>query len=173
MLALPSLVVALLGSAIGWEPDTQLAPAWVGSLDEKKVPLPPPELLQGKTIQTEYAPNITSTVSSKSYSIEFETGSSTIKPSSYKMLDDIFESAVVAEGLKLGVYGHTDNSGSDATNIPLSEQRANAVKAYLLKKGMKAERVESKGFGSTKPITDNNSAEGKAKNRRVEIVLGQ
>ena len=132
-----------------------------------------PELMQGKTIQTEYAPTITSTVSSKSYSIEFETGSSTIKSASYKMLDDIFESAVVAEGLKLGVYGHTDNSGSDATNIPLSEQRANAVKAYLLKKGLKSERVESKGYGSTKPITDNNSVEGKAKNRRVEIVLGQ
>ncbi len=132
-----------------------------------------PELMEGKTIQTAYAPNITSTVSSKSYSIEFESGSSTIKTSSYKLLDEIFESAVVAEGLKLGVYGHTDNSGSDATNIPLSEQRANAVKTYLIKKGIKNERVEAKGYGSKKPIADNTSAENKAKNRRVEIVLGQ
>ena len=82
-----------------------------------------PELLEGKAIETTYANEITSEVSSKSYSIEFETGSANIKPASYKLLDEIFESAVVAEGLKIGVYGHTDNSGSDAVNMPLSEKR--------------------------------------------------
>ncbi len=132
-----------------------------------------PELLQGKAIEAKYAEDITAEVSSKSYSIEFEIGSANIKPSSYKLLDEIFESAVVAEGLKLGVYGHTDNSGSDNVNIPLSEQRADAVKAYLQKKGLKSERIETKGYGSTKPIADNNTAEGKSKNRRVEIVLGE
>jgi outer membrane protein OmpA-like peptidoglycan-associated protein len=132
-----------------------------------------PELMQGKAISQQYAGEITSEVSSKSYSIEFETGSANIKPASYSMLDEIFNSAVVAEGLKLGIYGHTDNSGSDATNIPLSEQRANAVKAYMIKKGMKLNRLESKGYGSTKPIADNSTPEGKSKNRRVEIVLGQ
>ena len=89
------------------------------------------------------------------------------------MLNEIFESAVVAEGLKLGVYGHTDNSGSDAVNIPLSEKRAQAVEAYLLKKGLKTNRIEAKGYGSEKPIADNNTAIGKSKNRRVEIVLGE
>jgi OOP family OmpA-OmpF porin len=132
-----------------------------------------PELLQGKAITTSYAEKITSEVSSKSYSIEFETGSANIKPASYKLLDEIFESAVVAEGLKIGVYGHTDNSGSDAVNIPLSEKRADAVKVYLLKKGLAGNRVEAKGFGSTKPIADNNNESGKSKNRRVEIVLGE
>ncbi len=132
-----------------------------------------PELLQGKAIQTTYASEITSAVSSKSYSIEFETGSANIKTASYKLLDEIFESAVVAEGLKIGVYGHTDNSGSDAVNIPLSEKRAEAVKAYLLKKGLSNNRVEAKGYGSAKPIADNNTNEGKSKNRRVEIVLGE
>ncbi len=132
-----------------------------------------PELLQGKAMQTTYASEITSAVSSKSYSIEFETGSANIKTASYKLLDEIFESAVVAEGLKIGVYGHTDNSGSDAVNIPLSEKRAEAVKAYLLKKGLSNNRVEAKGYGSAKPIADNNTNEGKSKNRRVEIVLGE
>jgi outer membrane protein OmpA-like peptidoglycan-associated protein len=132
-----------------------------------------PELLQGKALETNYAANITNEVSSKSYSIEFETGSANIRPSSYKLLDEIFQSAVVAEGLKLGVYGHTDNNGSDAINIPLSEKRANAVKAYLLKKGLKEARVESKGFGSSQPVADNNSESGRSKNRRVEIVLGE
>ncbi len=132
-----------------------------------------PELLEGKAIEAKYANEITSEVSKKSYSIEFETGSANIKSSSYKLLDEIFESAVVAEGLKLGIYGHTDNSGSDAVNIPLSEQRAEAVKAYMLKKGFKENRVEAKGYGATKPIADNNTPAGKSKNRRVEIVLGE
>src|SRR6478672_3147988 len=132
-----------------------------------------PELLEGKAIETNYAENITSEVSSKSYSIEFETGSANIKTSSYKMLNEIFESAVVAEGLKVGVYGYTDNKGSDAVNIPLSEQRADAVKAYLQKKGLPSNRIEAKGFGSSKPIADNATAAGKSKNRRVEIVLGE
>jgi OOP family OmpA-OmpF porin len=132
-----------------------------------------PELLEGKAMETNYANEITETVSSKSYSIEFETGSAVIKSSSFRMLDEIFESAVVAEGLKLGVYGHTDNVGSDATNQPLSERRADAVRAYLLKKGLKENRIESKGYGAEKPIADNNSDAGRRKNRRVEIVLGE
>jgi len=132
-----------------------------------------PELMEGKAIETKYASEITEEVSSKSYSIEFETGSATIRPSSYKLLNEIFESAVVAEGLKLGVYGHTDNKGSDAINQPLSEQRAYAVRDYLLKKGIVENRVEAKGFGSTRPIADNNTEAGKSKNRRVEIVLGE
>jgi outer membrane protein OmpA-like peptidoglycan-associated protein len=132
-----------------------------------------PELLQGKAIETKYAETITNEVSSKSYSIEFEIGSANIRPSSYKLLDEIFQSAVVAEGLKLGVFGHTDNNGGDAINIPLSERRANAVKAYLLEKGLKENRIEAKGYGSSKPIADNNTELGKSKNRRVEIVLGE
>jgi len=132
-----------------------------------------PELLQGKAIQTTYADEMTSAVSSKSYSIEFETGSANIKKASYKLLNEIFESAVVAEGLKIGVFGYTDNSGSDAVNTPLSEKRANAVKAYLQQKGLQTNRIEAKGFGSAKPIANNDSEAGKSKNRRVEIVLGE
>ena len=131
------------------------------------------ELLQGKALETNYAANITTEVSSKSYSIEFETGSANIRPSSFKLLDEIFQSAVVAEGLKLGVYGHTDNNGSDAINIPLSEKRANAVKVYLLKKGLKEVRVEAKGLGSSQPVAGNSTEAGRSKNRRVEIVLGE
>lgn len=131
------------------------------------------DLLEGKAIETKYANEITSEVSSKSYHIEFETGSALVSPSSYRLLDEIFESAVVAEGLKVGVYGHTDNSGSDAVNLPLSDKRAAAVKAYLIKKGLKEVRLESKGYGSAKPLADNSSEAGKSQNRRVEIVLGQ
>lgn len=132
-----------------------------------------PELLEGKAIETKYASQITESVSSKSYSIEFETGSATIRASSYKMLDEIFESAVVAEGLKLGIYGHTDNNGADAVNIPLSEKRAAAVQDYLVRKGLPQGRIEAKGFGSSKPVADNGTEAGRRRNRRVEIVLGE
>lgn len=132
-----------------------------------------PELLQGKAIETKYAEQITEAVSSKSYAIQFESGSANIKPASYKMLDEIFESAVVAEGLKLGVYGHTDNKGSDEVNVPLSQKRAESVRAYLLKKGLKQNQIEAKGYGSEKPVADNDTEAGRSKNRRVEIVLGE
>jgi len=132
-----------------------------------------PELLEGKAIETKYAEKITEAVSSRSYHIEFETGSATIRPASYKMLDEIFESAVVAEGLKLGVYGHTDNNGSDAVNVPLSEKRAAAGKEYLVSKGLKNGRIETQGLGSSKPVADNSTEGGRSRNRRVEIVLGE
>ena len=132
-----------------------------------------PELMQGKAIETKYASQITAQVSSRSYHIEFETGSAVIRPASYPMLDEIFQSAVVAEGLKLGVYGHTDNSGSDDVNVPLSEKRAGAVRDYLLSKGLPADRIETKGYGSSKPVADNGTTDGRSRNRRVEIVLGE
>ena len=132
-----------------------------------------PELLEGKSIQTTYAPEMKTQVSSKSFNIEFETGSAVIKAESYATLDEIMQSAVVAEGLKIGIYGHTDNTGSADKNQTLSEERANSVKNYLLGKGLAANRVETKGFGPTQPIADNKTAEGKARNRRVQIVLGQ
>ncbi len=131
------------------------------------------ELLEGKAIETKYATEITQAVSSRSYHIEFETGSAVIRPDSYKTLDEIFESAVVAEGLKLGVYGHTDNNGGDDVNIPLSEKRAASVKEYLMRKGLKDQRIETKGFGSSKPVADNGTEGGRSRNRRVEIVLGE
>jgi OOP family OmpA-OmpF porin len=132
-----------------------------------------PELLQGKAIDIKYADKITDKVSSKSFQIQFETGSATIKPQSYEVLDDILKSSVVAEGLKVGIYGHTDNTGNDAANQQLSEARAASVKAYLIAKGIVESRLESKGLGSAQPIADNSTTSGKAQNRRVQIVLGQ
>jgi OOP family OmpA-OmpF porin len=132
-----------------------------------------PELMEGQAVKVNYSEEITTKVSSKSYEIQFETGSSVIKPESYTLLNEILNSSVVAEGLKVGVYGHTDNVGVLQSNIKLSEDRANAVKSYLLSKGLVENRIETKGFGPAQPIADNNTAAGKAKNRRVQIVLGQ
>jgi len=132
-----------------------------------------PELMEGQSMKVAYASTITNEVSSKSYQIQFETGSSVIKPESYDILDEIMKSSVVAEGLSVGVYGHTDNVGDDTKNQALSEQRAVAVKNYLISKGIPENRITVKGFGASKPIADNSTAAGKAKNRRVQIVLGK
>jgi OmpA-OmpF porin, OOP family len=132
-----------------------------------------PELMTGEAIKTNYSKEITSEVSSKSYQIQFETGSSVIKPESYSQLDEILKSSVVAEALKVGVYGHTDNTGDAAANQRLSEERANSVKSYLISKGLATNRIETKGFGQSQPIAENQTTAGKAKNRRVQIVLGE
>jgi outer membrane protein OmpA-like peptidoglycan-associated protein len=131
------------------------------------------ELMEGKAVQVAYSSEITNEVSSKSYQIQFETGSAVIKPESYKLLDEILQSSIVAEGLKVGVYGHTDNVGNALSNQKLSEDRANSVKSYLLSKGLAELRIESKGFGSATPMADNGSPAGRAQNRRVQIVLGE
>lgn len=132
-----------------------------------------PELMAGEAIKMSYSKEMTNEISSKSYEIQFETNSSVIKPESYPLLDEILKSSVVAEGLKVGVYGHTDNTGNADANQVLSEQRANSVKSYLISKGLLTSRIEAKGFGQLQPIADNKTDDGKAKNRRVQIVLGE
>lgn len=131
-----------------------------------------PELMTGEALKVTYSKEMTTEVSSKSYQIQFETGSSIIKPESYSELDEILKSSVVAEGLKVGVYGHTDNTGNSNANQKLSEERANSVKSYLISKGLMTSRIEAKGFGQSQPIAENNTSTGKAQNRRVQIVLG-
>lgn len=132
-----------------------------------------PELLEGKSLTVTYASEMSERMASKNYALQFETGKSTILSSSYGQLQEIIDNALIAETMKVGVYGHTDNTGSDETNRLLSEARANSVKNYLVTKGLPVERVESAGRGPSEPIADNASAEGRAKNRRVEIVLGE
>lgn len=72
--------------------------------------------------------------------------------------------------LKFEIDGHTDNTGQSAHNLSLSQQRANAVKVQLTKLGINGSRLTTKGFGDSKPISDNSTPEGKANNRRVEFI---
>ena len=69
------------------------------------------------------------------------------------------------------IYGHTDSSGSDAINNPLSQRRAESVYNYLISKGISGSRLEAQGFGSSQPVADNNTAAGKSQNRRVEVFI--
>jgi outer membrane protein OmpA-like peptidoglycan-associated protein len=69
------------------------------------------------------------------------------------------------------INGHTDNVGKPADNLTLSNNRAKAVVAYLASKGIETSRLQSKGFGETRPVSDNNTEEGRAKNRRTELQV--
>ena len=102
--------------------------------------------------------------------INFETGRSDIKPESQLILDQIAEMLKTNSALKISIEGHTDNVGSLTSNQTLSENRAKSVMNALISKGIDKNRLSSKGWGQTKPIADNKSQDGKAKNRRVEIV---
>ena len=103
--------------------------------------------------------------------IEFETGRATIKPISFPIMDDVVELMKSRPSIKIGVYGHTDSKGMPANNLKLSKDRAASVRNYLQGKGIAASRLESEGFGQTKPIAPNENEDGRSKNRRVEFKI--
>jgi OOP family OmpA-OmpF porin len=104
------------------------------------------------------------------YGIHFATGQATIQPDSEQTLDEIVKLLTASPELKLRIEGYTDNVGSAASNLALSDKRAQAVVAWLTGKGIAAARLSAKGFGQTNPVGDNTTEEGRAKNRRVELV---
>ena len=102
--------------------------------------------------------------------INFDTAKATIRPDSQPVIDQVAEMLRTNPGLKLSVEGHTDSVGSPGSNKTLSENRAQAVVATLAAKGIEAARLTAVGWGQDKPVADNNTDEGRAKNRRVELV---
>ena len=104
------------------------------------------------------------------HGINFDVDKATIKPESMGTLNMIVGVLKDNPDLKFEIDGHTDNSGTTTHNLTLSQQRADAVKDQLVKMGVAASRLTAKGFGDSKPISDNTSLEGKANNRRVEFV---
>lgn len=102
--------------------------------------------------------------------VHFATDQTTILPESKPQLEQVVQLLKADSALKLAVNGHTDASGDAAHNQQLSEGRAQAVVAALVAQGIAAARLSAKGFGDTQPVADNASDEGKARNRRVELV---
>ncbi|MCJ8211549.1 OmpA family protein [Mucilaginibacter sp. RS28] len=102
--------------------------------------------------------------------LEFEFGKAVIREKSYPSLDRVAD-ILINKNFSLKLAGHTDNIGSDAANMKLSKDRAEAVKEYLVGKGANPSRIEATGYGKTQPIATNKTEAGRQKNRRVEFTL--
>lgn len=116
-------------------------------------------------------PEIKRVVDSIAKKIFFESGSYRLKSVSYSPLDSLVRILKDNTSLRVSVEGHTDNVGSDSANQVLSEQRSRTIVEYLVSKGISSTRLMAKGFGESAPIDDNNTKEGRAINRRVELRL--
>jgi outer membrane protein OmpA-like peptidoglycan-associated protein len=103
--------------------------------------------------------------------VEFDVNKATLRPASFKELDELADYLKWKDGETIEIAGHTDNVGKPEDNLKLSQQRAEAVKAYLIKKGIPVARVSAKGYGDTQPVADNGTTDGRQKNRRTEARL--
>jgi len=104
-------------------------------------------------------------------SVNFETSKSTLTAKAKANLDKLIPVFKEYSETDIKIYGYTDSTGSEEFNLKLSEKRAASVKDYLVAKGIKASRFETKGMGIADPIADNSTVEGRSKNRRVEFAI--
>ena len=127
------------------------------------------------TVANNGCPEVTTEVIKKlndfSKSVLFDTSKATIKAESTAKLDEIVKVMNEYSNANFKLEGHTDSTGNAAKNLQLSKDRAAAVKDYLIAKGISADRLSSEGYGITKPIASNKTVEGRAQNRRVEIIV--
>ena len=103
--------------------------------------------------------------------IQFKQAEATLLPNSLKVLDEVAGILQANPDIKLLIEGHTANNGYFDANMRLSQQRADNVKAYLIKKGISADRLTAKGFGPTQPVSKGKTPAEIAQNRRVELKL--
>ena len=115
--------------------------------------------------------DIRGTVITLSGGVVFATNQATILPGAQAQLNQVADALKTEAEHHFSVEGHTDNQGTDTINDDLSTRRANAVRDYLVVRGVSANAITAAGFGSHKPIGDNKNAEGRAMNRRVEIIV--
>jgi outer membrane protein OmpA-like peptidoglycan-associated protein len=104
-------------------------------------------------------------------SVIFRSNESALLPSALAKLDDMAKALLAVNARNLIVEGYTDSRGSDSYNLDLSQRRADAVRDYLVQRGYPADRIRALGKGKSNPIADNDSPEGRANNRRVEIII--
>ncbi|MDO9198388.1 OmpA family protein, partial [Rhodoferax sp.] len=105
--------------------------------------------------------------------ISFDTNQSTIKPNLRPILDQFAQGLSSQPNTEIRIVGHTDSTGSDTINNPLSVNRAASARDYLVARGVDGRRIQIDGRGSREPIADNNTDAGRAKNRRIEIYLAE
>lgn len=133
-----------------------------------------PDLLPKPPKAATPAPVVSTKTITLSTDALFDFDKSVIKPNGKKALDALVGDAKAVSVTKIVIEGHADAIGSDAYNQKLSERRANAVKAYLTEKGVNPQKMETVGYGESRPVADNKTAAGRAQNRRVNVnITGQ
>ena len=154
---------ALAGAVIGG-----LAGAAIGNyMDQQEAALR--QSLQGSGVEVQrYNDNIVLTMPD---AITFATGQSAIQSQFHPVLNNLANALNQFADTRIQIAGHTDNVGSDAANLQLSQQRANSVRGYLTGAGVAAQRMQAVGYGESRPVADNGSDYGRTQNRRVEITL--
>lgn len=103
--------------------------------------------------------------------VTFDRGSAQLTPDSRAILDQVVGKLRNNPGLQIEVAGHTDSTGKAADNARLSQQRAEAVKRYMVGAGIDRDGVSARGYGQERPVADNDTDEGRAENRRVELQI--
>jgi Outer membrane protein and related peptidoglycan-associated (lipo)proteins len=94
-----------------------------------------------------------------------------LRPESFAELDELVSYLKWKENEKVEIGGHTDNVGNGTDNLKLSQQRAESIRQYLLKRGIHPTRVVAKGYGASQPVDDNSTDEGRQRNRRTEVKI--
>jgi outer membrane protein OmpA-like peptidoglycan-associated protein len=101
--------------------------------------------------------------------VHFDFGKATLRPESFAELEELISYLKNKDDINVEIAGHTDNVGNDADNLKLSQQRAEAIRNYVIKKGIQPARVIAKGYGTAEPVADNDTEEGRQLNRRTEV----
>ena len=151
-----SLSSALICGALAWFLTEESRPAAAPPPPARPAP-PPPAPRAERTIILD--------------NVLFDFDKTAIKPDGAKVLDRLIAFLKENRDSKVELEGHTDSVGSDQYNQGLSERRAASVRDYVVKGGVDRGRISTRGFGESKPIADNKTADGRAKNRRVEIKV--
>lgn len=119
----------------------------------------------------EVTKEVKETMTTAMQNVQFETGKSALKNTSFSVLDQLASIMQQHPEYRLKIEGHTDNVGAEASNQRLSQARATTCLNYLVSKGISASRITATGFGSTRPVADNATKEGRDRNRRVEFIV--
>ncbi len=158
------------GAAIGGLVGAAGGYVWSRHMQEKKLAME--RATMGSGVQVTQTPDNQLKLNIPS-DISFDTGRADIKPNLRPILDQFASGLANQPNTEVRIVGHTDNTGSDAVNDPLSVQRAESARNYLAARGVDPSRIAIAGRGEREPIADNSTEAGRARNRRVEIFLGE
>ena len=136
-------------------------------IEYQKVQIPDVARLKELKVLVKFQPATAYTLDN----VLFETGKASLKNSSFKAIDELVEAMNAKKTMEIEIAGHTDNVGDKEANLKLSQERAEAVRSYLIKKGISSERITAKGYGDTKPVADNSTEAGRQQNRRTEVKI--